>query len=111
MARHLGIDFTISLADVIWPMHCPYLGTALDYTARGRKALRDLRTIPSFDRINPELGYVPGNVQVISFQANAIKRDYTVDTLVLKAKRPIDPDKPRSEDERVFYASALRIHG
>lgn len=33
---------------------------------------------PTLDRIVPDLGYVPGNVAVISFRANAIKRNATV---------------------------------
>ena len=32
---------------------------------------------PSLDRIVPELGYIPSNVVVISYKANAIKRNAT----------------------------------
>jgi len=38
---------------------------------------------PSLDRINPALGYVKGNVWVISFKANAIKQNATVQELEL----------------------------
>jgi hypothetical protein len=36
---------------------------------------------PSLDRIRPELGYVPGNVAVISYKANAIKQGATPEEL------------------------------
>lgn len=35
----------------------------------------------SLDRIVPSLGYVPGNVAVISHRANRIKSDATADEL------------------------------
>lgn len=36
---------------------------------------------PSLDRMIPALGYVASNVRVISYRANAIKRDATLDEL------------------------------
>lgn len=36
---------------------------------------------PSLDRINPDRGYVPGNVQVISFRANTLKNNATREEL------------------------------
>lgn len=41
---------------------------------------------PSLDRINNDLGYVPGNVMVISRRANIIKKDATLDELVAIGK-------------------------
>jgi hypothetical protein len=38
---------------------------------------------PSLDKIIPSLGYVRGNVQVISQRANSIKRDATLAELEL----------------------------
>jgi hypothetical protein len=37
---------------------------------------------PSLDRIKPELGYVPGNIQVISARANVMKNDATPEELL-----------------------------
>jgi hypothetical protein len=34
---------------------------------------------PSLDRVIPALGYVPGNVRVISFRANRLKQDATAE--------------------------------
>ena len=37
---------------------------------------------PSIDRILPELGYVKGNIAIISMRANWVKRDSSRDEIV-----------------------------
>ncbi len=77
-AKKTGRDFEISVVDVerVWPRDnlCPILGTRL---AVG--AMRDRNNSPSLDRIRSDKGYVVGNIAVISFRANQIKSDATVD--------------------------------
>lgn len=73
-ARLKNIPFTITLTDIVIPTHCPILGLELVRNKGGKRALPNS---PSLDRINPTLGYVPGNVRVISFRANTIKNDAT----------------------------------
>jgi hypothetical protein len=41
------------------------------------KNKRRRNSSPSIDRLNPRLGYVPGNIAVISHIANAIKSNAT----------------------------------
>ena len=48
----------------------------LDYAGGG-----DRRLWASVDRIKPELGYVKGNVRVISLAANMAKMDSEVDII------------------------------
>jgi hypothetical protein len=60
----------LSYHDIEWNMVCPVLGMDLDWFAE-----RKQENSPSFDRINPKLGYVKGNVQIISARANRIKND------------------------------------
>jgi hypothetical protein len=81
-AKKNGTEFKITHDDLTWPTHCPVLGIELIYGARsaGTK-LRD--NSPSIDRIDPSVGYVPGNVMIISFRANAMKRNATPQELVL----------------------------
>ncbi|HVI58041.1 MAG TPA: hypothetical protein VM619_04085 [Luteimonas sp.] len=77
-AKREGIPFAITLAEACpggAPKVCPVLGLVLDYSGEHTDAS------PSFDRIDPAAGYVPGNVQVISLRANRIKRDHSPDRL------------------------------
>lgn len=73
-ALHAGIPFTITLEEIVWPERCPVLDIPLSY-AKGRGSARD--DSPSIDRISSRLGYVPGNVAVISHRANTIKNSGT----------------------------------
>lgn len=67
-AVKFGVPFALSKADFEIPSHCPVLGIKL---VLGVGKPHDAS--PSLDRIKPELGYVPGNVSVISHRANRIK--------------------------------------
>jgi hypothetical protein len=69
-ARRDDVPFTITLGDIIIPTRCPALGIKL-VAASGKRG--GTSASPSLDRIVPELGYVPGNVRVISYRANTIK--------------------------------------
>jgi hypothetical protein len=73
-AHSYGVEFSIEFGDVIFPTHCPILGTELNYFAEGRD-----ENSPSFDRIDPKKGYVKGNVAIISLRANRIKNDGTAE--------------------------------
>ena len=72
-AKAIGVPHSITVRDVIIPRVCPVLGIPLAVTsgANGRSS-------PSLDRIIPELGYVPGNVMVVSWRANDLKGNATI---------------------------------
>lgn len=57
---------------------CPALGILLDYSL-GKGCVK--YNSPTVDRIVPELGYVPGNVIVVSSRANSVHSDATADEL------------------------------
>jgi hypothetical protein len=76
-AREHGLPFEISKEDVIIPEFCPVLGVKL--VPGNRKGPRP--DAPSLDRIVPSKGYVPGNVQVISYKANTMKQNATPEEL------------------------------
>lgn len=77
-AREKNIPYDIDSIYVasIWTDTCPILGLKLERGLNVRK-----ETSPSLDRIVPSLGYVRGNVQVISWRANRIKNDASVEEL------------------------------
>ena len=70
-ARRRGLEFSITDADLKQVEFCPVLGIKLDWS-HGSKG-KIVPGSPSIDRIDNSKGYVAGNVQVISFRANAIK--------------------------------------
>src|SRR3546814_964305 len=76
-AKKDGIPFNLDVSDIIVPPVCPILGTPLvDRT--GLKAGGTYNT-PSIDRKDPTLGYVKGNIGVISRRANLLKNNITID--------------------------------
>lgn len=76
-ANKMGVAFSLSLEDIEIPTVCPVLGIEIRPDARGGFNPNS----PSLDRLIPALGYVPGNVRVISNRANLLKRDATADEL------------------------------
>lgn len=84
-AEKKGLPFSITEADILFPAICPVLGLTLDYSL-GSKAGLPKPNSPSLDRRVPQLGYVPGNIAVISYRANSIKNDATPGELALVAE-------------------------
>ena len=72
-ARRKGIPFSITEADVVIPSVCP--ATGIRIVCHGGTDGRQGGHIdsPSLDRIEPRLGYVPGNVRVLSHLGNSMK--------------------------------------
>lgn len=75
-AKRKNLSFDLTLEDIKIPEICPVLGMRL---SRAPAAILD--NTPSLDRIDNNLGYVKGNVIVVSSKANRIKSNATVDDL------------------------------
>jgi hypothetical protein len=75
-AKVNNVPFDISPEDVIIPEYCPIFGVKLE-TGRCKEKGKTRANAASLDRIVPELGYVKGNIEVISYRANSIKQDAT----------------------------------
>lgn len=58
------------------PTHCPILGLPLGFARDTPLSHR-----PSLDRSDNSRGYERGNVQIVSFRANTLKSDATVDEI------------------------------
>jgi hypothetical protein len=78
-ALRRGVPFSLLPSDLPTPTTCPILGIPLVRNKRGMSA-----DSPTLDRVIPVLGYVPGNVVVISWLANTIKKDITDPTVFEK---------------------------
>lgn len=65
-----GREFTITLEDIVIPEECPVFKVPLV-----RERNHPYR--PSLDRINPNMGYTPDNIIVMSWRANTLKNNMT----------------------------------
>jgi hypothetical protein len=75
-ANRSGIPFDITEEDIFIHDVCPVLGIKL--STPGGKIVD---STPSIDKIIPALGYVKGNVIIISNKANRIKSNATADEI------------------------------
>ena len=75
-AAKAGVPFALTPDDITIPKLCPVLRIALHV---GLTKASD--NSPSLDRVLPALGYVPGNILVISNRANRIKNNATIPEL------------------------------
>jgi hypothetical protein len=85
-AQKKGMTATITWEDIDWVGVCPVFGTPLVYGGSRdlQKAINSATA--SLDRWDNSKGYVPGNVYVISYRANILKRDASVGELVALAR-------------------------
>jgi hypothetical protein len=84
-AKRDGIPFSITSADVKMPATCPILGIPLMPKPANGKPGPWIYS-PSLDKIVPELGYVPGNIQILSARANTLKSNGSLEELVAIGK-------------------------
>ena len=73
-AKKQNVPFDLAEEDIVLPDCCPVLGIEFE-RGDGKWASGS----PSLDRMIPELGYVKGNVRVISWRANNLKSDGTAE--------------------------------
>ena len=75
-AKSRCLSFDLTWQDITIPAVCPVLGIPI-IKQRGSRT----DNTPSLDRIIPEHGYVKGNVIIISWRANRLKQDASIDEL------------------------------
>lgn len=73
-AKARNIPYNLTIADIRVPEFCPVLGLKM---ARNEGRHGPCDTSPSVDKLIPGLGYVSGNVRIISNRANRLKGDST----------------------------------
>lgn len=77
-ARKKGIPFNIVVDDIIIGEKCPILNIPYEI---GDGVV--CNASPSLDRIDPAKGYIRGNIQVLSYRANVLKSNATIDEIEL----------------------------
>lgn len=77
-AKKFSVPFTIDVSDIIIPTVCPVLKIPL-IPNKGKIC----QNSPTLDRVIPHLGYVPGNIAVVSARANTIKNNASKEELAL----------------------------
>ena len=65
-SKKKGREFSLTLADIHIPSHCPVIG--IELCAGG-----DPKNSPSIERLNRSRGYTPDNILIISYTANVIR--------------------------------------
>jgi len=75
-AKALGVPFNLDIEDISIPEYCPVFGVKLE-KGTGRASPNS----PSVDRIIPSKGYTKGNIVIISYKANAMKNNGTLDEM------------------------------
>lgn len=89
-SKQRNLEFDIEVSDIIIPISCPYLGIPLTTISDGGRQ----ESNASLDRIDNKLGYIKGNVQVISSKANFMKRNASIDELIKFAQGILSVHKP-----------------
>lgn len=74
-AKKFGTPFDIEPADLVMPECCPITLEPIDVLNS------NYQNGASIDRVINELGYVKGNVRIISRKANRVKGDATIEQL------------------------------
>jgi hypothetical protein len=76
-AKRLNVPFNLTIEDIVIPEMCPILNIPV------HRKIGLSHNTASLDRIIPELGYVKGNVWVISQRANRVKTNLSRKELIL----------------------------
>lgn len=75
-AKKKGLDFSLVENDIVIPDLCPVYNTKI---ALNFDRVRD--DSPSIDRIDNSKGYTKDNIIIVSYKANRLKNDATIDDL------------------------------
>ena len=77
-AKKAKIEHTITIDDILIPDFCPVLNIKLETGDR-----RNNENAPSIDRVDNNKGYTKENIMVISVRANKLKKDASLDELIM----------------------------
>ena len=85
-AKRDGIEFNLTIEDIVIPEKCVFLDIPLTRTqGKGR-----VWSNASIDRIDNNIGYVKENIQIISLKANVMKSHASLSELIIFSKNCIN---------------------
>ena len=84
-AKKNNLPFNITLEDIVIPKYCPILNIRLKRKPYGQRG-SFISCSPSIDKIIPKLGYVKGNIMIISMKANVMKCNASLSELITFSK-------------------------
>lgn len=76
-AKRKDLDFNLTLKDLVIPEYCPVLGMPLRKIFGGHPT----DDLPTVDRIDNNKGYTTDNIKIISWKANRMKSNYTLEDI------------------------------
>jgi len=79
-AKQSGLDYDLEESKLSIPKTCPWLGIPI--TLEGPKD-----NSPALDRVDNTRGYTQDNVEIISWKANRLKSDASLDELIALGRR------------------------
>jgi len=71
-----GLEFSLKESDLVIPEFCPMLGIKIE-----QGVLHRADSSPSIERVDTLKGYVPGNAIVVSWRANRLKSDASIEEM------------------------------
>jgi hypothetical protein len=80
-ARDKNLEFNLTRDDIVIPDICPILGIELF-----REDKKNWHHAPSIDRIDNTKGYTKDNIMIVSRRANILKKDATLQELIMIGK-------------------------
>jgi hypothetical protein len=80
-AKNSNLEHTLVIEDIVIPDYCPVFGIKLETGNR-----KNHINAPSIDRIDNTKGYIKDNILIMSVKANILKKDATLDELIMLGK-------------------------
>ena len=75
-AKAKGLEFDLTIEDIIIPDVCPVLGIPIKQDTYANR-----ENSPSIDRFDNNRGYTKDNIRIISYRANRLKSDSTIEEM------------------------------
>lgn len=86
-AKKKGLEFNLTIDDIVIPNFCPKTGIPLLIHNNSENSKQKYIDTPSVDRINPNLGYVKDNIQIVCYWYNIAKLTFSDEEMLNMCKR------------------------